>query len=278
MTWRLLAVHAHPDDETITMGGTLARCVREGVQVTVVTCNLGEEGEIIPPELHGLEADRADQLGGYRLAELIAACAALGVSDHRLLGGLGCYRDSGMAGTPSAEHPRAFVHAGIGGPRHAEAVDQMAAVIDQVRPHVLLTYEADGGYGHPDHVTAHRICLEAAERTGVPRVLAVGRGAAVIAQALADFVTPEGLTEPTAEDLGYLSATTDVTIDISDETEVHLAALAAHRTQLTLIPGGFTLSNNIAQPLLAQESYRLLAGVPFPAGGQATDLFAGLEA
>lgn len=278
MTWRLLAVHAHPDDETITMGGTLARYVREGAQVTVVTCNLGEEGEIIPPELHGLEADRADQLGGYRLAELIAACAALGVSDHRLLGGLGCYRDSGMAGTPSAEHPRAFIHAGVDGPRHAEAVDQMVAVIHEVRPHVLLTYEADGGYGHPDHVTAHRICLEAAERTGVPRVLAVGRGAAVIAQALADFDTPEGLTEPTAEDLGYLSATTDVAVDIGDEIEVHLAALAAHRTQLTLIPGGFTLSNNIAQPLLAQESYRLLAGVPFPAGGHATDLFAGLDA
>ncbi|RIJ77809.1 N-acetyl-1-D-myo-inositol-2-amino-2-deoxy-alpha-D-glucopyranoside deacetylase [Nakamurella silvestris] len=276
MTWRLLAVHAHPDDESITMGGTLARYRRSGAQVTLVTCNLGEEGEIIPPELHGLEADGADQLGGYRLAELIAACSALGVTDHRLLGGLGCYRDSGMVGTPSAEHPRAFIHAGVDGPRHAEAVAQMVAVITEVRPHVLLTYEADGGYGHPDHVTAHRICLEAAERTGVPRVLAVGRGAAVIEQALADFVTPDGLLEPTAEDLGYLSTTTDVTIDIAVEAEAHLAALAAHRTQLTLIPGGFTLSNNIAQPLLAQESFRLLSGTPFPSGPVAQDLFAGL--
>src|ERR1700712_5215499 len=115
---RLLAVHAHPDDESITMGGTLARYADSGAVVTLVTATLGEEGEVIGDELQGLVSGRADQLGGYRYTELRSACAALGVVDRRMLGGVGGFRDSGMAGTPSAAHPHAFVRAGAGGPDH----------------------------------------------------------------------------------------------------------------------------------------------------------------
>ena len=95
---RLLLVHAHPDDETLTTGGTIAHyAARPDTAVTLVTCTLGEQGEIIPPELAELAADRADQLGGYRIGELAGACAALGLADHRFLGGAGRWRDSGMA-------------------------------------------------------------------------------------------------------------------------------------------------------------------------------------
>src|SRR3712207_5154238 len=105
---RMLLVHAHPDDETINNGATMARYVADGAQVTLLTCTLGEEGEVLVPELELLAAEHADQLGGYRIAELRAAMEALGVTDWRFLGGPGRYRDSGMMGTPANAKPRAF--------------------------------------------------------------------------------------------------------------------------------------------------------------------------
>src|SRR5271168_759273 len=102
---RLLLVHAHPDDESIYTGATMARYAAEGARVTLVTCTLGELGEIIPPSLAYLAAEKEDRLGAYRTGELTAACAALGVSDHRFLGGPGRWRDSGMMGTPITSRP-----------------------------------------------------------------------------------------------------------------------------------------------------------------------------
>src|SRR3954467_5996626 len=110
---RLLLVHAHPDDETIGTGATMAKYAAEGAEVCLVTCTLGEEGEIIPPELRYLAADKEDRLGEYRIHELAAACAALGVRDHRFLGGPGRWRDSGMHGAPTNDDPRAFWQADI---------------------------------------------------------------------------------------------------------------------------------------------------------------------
>ncbi len=201
MTRRLLAVHAHPDDESITMGGTLAAAAASGVEVTLVTCTLGEEGEVIGVDAAGLVAAMADQLGGFRWWELRHACEQLRISDHRLLGGAGAYRDSGMAGTPSAEHPRAFVRAAAGGPDHERAVADLLAVLDDTRPDVVLGYDADGGYGHPDHVTAHQVMREAARRAGVSRVLAVVRPRGAVAAAVADLDVPEGLLASTSGDL-----------------------------------------------------------------------------
>ena len=111
---RMLLVHAHPDDESINNGATMARYVAEGAQVTLLTCTLGEEGEVLVPELAQLAADQADQLGGFRISELTAAMAALGVTDFRWLGGAGRYRDSGMMGTPANQNPRAFWNADLG--------------------------------------------------------------------------------------------------------------------------------------------------------------------
>ncbi len=110
---RLLLVHAHPDDETIGTGATMARYAAEGRDVTLVTCTLGEEGEVLVPALEHLAADKDDQLGGWRIHELDKACEALGVTDHRFLGGAGRYRDSGMMGTPTNDNPRCFWQADL---------------------------------------------------------------------------------------------------------------------------------------------------------------------
>ncbi|AZI57453.1 N-acetyl-1-D-myo-inositol-2-amino-2-deoxy-alpha-D-glucopyranoside deacetylase [Nakamurella antarctica] len=284
MTWRLLAVHAHPDDESITMGGSLAHYARAGVEVTILTCTLGEEGEVIPPALAGLVAAEADQLGGYRHGELAAACVALGVRDHRYLGGIGAFRDSGMVGTPSAHHPRAFTHAAAGGVDHSRAVAALARVIEEIAPHVVLTYDSDGGYGHPDHVAAHQVTVAAALSAGVPRVLAVVRPDEAARAALAAFVVPDGYLPGVPADLGYLAPAEQIVveIDLGHVERERRAALAAHATQVELLTDGFALSNRIAQPLMSREYFKLLAGVPVPRVDSHTqvaadDIFAGLS-
>src|SRR2546423_12988976 len=147
---RILFVHAHPDDESVGAGATMAYYAARGAHVTLVTCTLGEEGEIHVPELARLEAAQADQLGGYRLTELRAACAALGVADHRLLGGAGHYRDSGMMGLPTNDHPRAVWR---GGPDQAPRV--LAQAVRGGPPHGPRPYDPQGVYGHPPHLHAN---------------------------------------------------------------------------------------------------------------------------
>jgi N-acetyl-1-D-myo-inositol-2-amino-2-deoxy-alpha-D-glucopyranoside deacetylase len=264
---RLLLVHAHPDDETLWTGGTIARYAARGGQVTVVTCTLGEEGEIIPPALSHLVAAEADQLGGYRVGELRSACAALGVTDHRFLGGIGRWRDSGMAGDPANDHPRCFVRG---------SSDEQAAclreIVDEVRPQVVVSYAEDGGYGHPDHIRAHEVTIAAA--TGVARVFytvqsrrATESGVA----ALADL--PYRLPAP-----GELPVVADETIttviDIADYLPAKLRAMRAHATQVSVWEDrAFALSSFIAQPVLPHEYFRLASG---SAAGAETDLFGGL--
>src|SRR5918998_5412252 len=159
----MLLVHAHPDDETINNGATMARYVAEGAQVTLLTCTLGEEGEVLVPELELLAPEHADQLGGYRIAELRAAMEALGVGDWRFLGGPGRYRDSGMMGTPANEKPRAFWNADLD-----EAVAHAVPVVREVRPQVVVTYDENGGYGHPHHIHAPPGALGAGEAAADP--------------------------------------------------------------------------------------------------------------
>jgi N-acetyl-1-D-myo-inositol-2-amino-2-deoxy-alpha-D-glucopyranoside deacetylase len=279
----LLAVHAHPDDESLSMACTLAGAVASGAHVTLVTATLGEQGEVIGPLLQGLVADRADQLGGYRLTELRDACAALGIVDHRLLGGIGEFRDSGMAGTASAEHPRAFARARLGGPDHARAVDALARVIDEVEPGVLLTYDSDGGYGHPDHVAAHGVALDAVAAASwrTPRVLAVFRPAAATRAAFARFTAPAGYLTAGADEVGFLDDDDQIAVAVptAPGAEARRRALAAHATQVELLDGGFALSNRIAQPLPAAEYFKLLHGDDPPRqadGSPADDVFAGL--
>jgi N-acetyl-1-D-myo-inositol-2-amino-2-deoxy-alpha-D-glucopyranoside deacetylase len=287
---RLLAVHAHPDDESLSMAGTLATVARAGAEVVLVTATLGEEGEVIGDgETQGLVAARADQLGGYRLTELRAACAALGVVDRSMLGGLGAFRDSGMAGTPSAEHPRAFIRAQRGGPDHDRACAALAEVLDRVRPHVVLTYDADGGYGHPDHIAAHQVVLGALAVAGwpVPRVLGVVRPESVTRAAFAGVRVPAGYQAAPTDEPGFLAGflapddVVAVAVPTAPVDAARRAAFAAHATQVELLPGNlWALSNRIVQPLPAFEFFRVLAGEPVPAaadGSPGPDVFAGLE-
>jgi N-acetyl-1-D-myo-inositol-2-amino-2-deoxy-alpha-D-glucopyranoside deacetylase len=274
---RLLLVHAHPDDETLSTGGTIARHTAAGVHVTLVTCTLGEEGEIIPESLRQLAAGAADQLGGYRVGELRAACAALGVSDHRFLGGIGRWRDSGMVGTEANAHPRAFAAGQL--PEQAAALTEVLA---DVAPQVVITYGPDGGYGHPDHIRAHEVTMAAcAGRREVERVFytvtsarATERGLFALSH-VADL--PFRLPEP-----GGLPVTPDgritTTVRVADVLPAKLRALRAHATQVSVWQGDgegcYALSNGIAQPIVDAEYFVLASG---PGEGAATDLFGGLD-
>jgi N-acetyl-1-D-myo-inositol-2-amino-2-deoxy-alpha-D-glucopyranoside deacetylase len=287
---RLLLVHAHPDDESINNGATMARYVAEGAQVTLLTCTLGEEGEVITPELAQLAADQADQLGGYRIGELAAAMAALGVTDSRFLGGAGRWRDSGMIGTPANEHPRAFWNADP-----AEAVDAAVAVLREVRPQVVVTYDPHGGYGHPDHIQVHRVTGRAVELAADPAhrpdlgpAWAVAKvywtvvPASVLRAgltALADADTPFTAVDDVTE-VPFAAPDDEVTtaVDGGAFRAQKAAAMRAHATQVVVDGDFFALSNELGQPLLATEYYRLVHGEPGPAGpdGRETDLFAGV--
>jgi N-acetyl-1-D-myo-inositol-2-amino-2-deoxy-alpha-D-glucopyranoside deacetylase len=271
---RLLLVHAHPDDESLWTGGTIARYAAAGVQVTLVTCTLGEEGEIIPDSLRELAADAADQLGGYRIGELRAACAALGVSDHRWLGGVGRWRDSGMVGVAANAHPRAFAAGDL-----AAQADALAEVIADVRPQVVVTYGPDGGYGHPDHVRAHEVTMAACDDVDRLFFAVTSRRAteAGVAELAAVNDLPFRLPEPDELPVTDDERITTV-IDTSDVLSVKMRAMAAHSTQITVWHGGegeraYALSNGIAQPLPPAEYYVLGRG---PAVGAETDLFGGL--
>ncbi|ROZ43757.1 MULTISPECIES: N-acetyl-1-D-myo-inositol-2-amino-2-deoxy-alpha-D-glucopyranoside deacetylase [Rhodococcus] len=287
---RLLLVHAHPDDETITTGGTIARYVDEGAEVTVLTCTLGEEGEVIGDRWAGLVADAADQLGGYRIAELTAALSRLGVSEPRFLLGAGHFRDSGMAGTPSAANPRAFVNADLD-----VAVRAVVEVIRELRPHVVITYDTNGGYGHPDHIQANAITTAAVAAAGtsvypeagepwspqkfywtVTERSSLERAIASIAQVPAQWRLPEPGELPCVVDADVTTA-----IDVSAVLESKAAALSAHATQVTVAPSRteFALSNNVVQPILPVEHFVLVRGElgPVDADGREADLFGGIS-
>ena len=248
---RLLLVHAHPDDESIFTGATIAKYAAEAAQVTLVTCTLGELGEIIPPSLAYLGKADGARLGSYRAGELAAACAELGVTDHRFLGGPGRWRDSGMMGTEGNDDPRCFWRADVD-----QAAGALLDVIADVRPQVLVTYDAGGGYGHPDHIQAHRVAWRACE-----------------------LAAPDGPAKFYATAArGSAQVTTE--IDASAHLGAKLAAMRAHETQITLDPPFFALSNGVRRRASGTECYNLLAGPrsPGPAGpdGRAereTDLF-----
>jgi N-acetyl-1-D-myo-inositol-2-amino-2-deoxy-alpha-D-glucopyranoside deacetylase len=289
---RLLLVHAHPDDETITTGGTIAAHVAAGVEVTVLTCTLGEEGEVIGSRWAGLVAGAGDSLGGYRISELTTALAHLGLAaGPRFLGGAGRWRDSGMAGTPAALHPRSFVQA-----RDEEVERAMVSVLRELRPHVVVAYDPAGSYGHPDHVRVHRVTTAAVARAGDPAAFpgtgepwsvakvywTVVERTALVQGLAALGELPPGWRLPADGELpSEPDERVDAVVDVGPVLAAKLAALEAHATQVTVAPGGraFALSNDVAQPVLAEEHYVLAHGRAGELGpdGREHDLFAGVE-
>ena len=257
---RVLAVHAHPDDEALFTGGVLAKLRRLGAHVELLTAPLGEEGEVIGETFSQLTVDNANLLGGFRILELDAATEALGIH-YRLLGGAGHFRDSGMAGSPAHENPRALVN------RVGEARELIARHIDDARPHLIFTYGPDGGYGHPDHIAVHRAVHGAIEDSqwAVPRVWWAVISRADAYAALETIVPPEGWTKP---DKAYLDNFTNEGYDVALELDdVDFAAkhdaLAAHATQIWMADGAVSRTNphaaiaTMKEPSVASHAFAL---------------------
>jgi N-acetyl-1-D-myo-inositol-2-amino-2-deoxy-alpha-D-glucopyranoside deacetylase len=286
---RLLFVHAHPDDETLTTGATIAHYVARGAQVRVVTCTLGEEGEVIGERWALLAVDAADQLGGYRIGELTAALNALGIDEPIYLGGAGRWRDSGMEGTPSRRHQR-FIDADP-----HEAVGALVAIIRDLRPHVVVTYDPQGGYGHPDHIHTHEVTMAAVEAAAaasdypgepwnVPKVYWTVMSKSAMAEGFdaLDNLPPDWI-RVTADEMpfGYPDDAIDAVVDAPHQLPAKVAALRAHATQVSVAPDGRScaLSNNVALPIGAVEHYILVSGTPGERDGRGweADLLAGLN-
>jgi mycothiol S-conjugate amidase len=153
----LMTVHAHPDDETISTGGVMARYSNNGDRVICVTCTGGEHGEIVVPELDTPENHA--RLAEIRREELRRALEHLGPIEHHWLG----YVDSGMMGTPENEARESFWQADVD-----EAAGRLVRIVRQTRPQVLVGYNDFGGYGHPDHIRAAQMAKLAFERAGGP--------------------------------------------------------------------------------------------------------------
>jgi N-acetyl-1-D-myo-inositol-2-amino-2-deoxy-alpha-D-glucopyranoside deacetylase len=283
---RILFVHAHPDDETIGTGATMAHYAENGVHVTLVTCTLGEEGEIHVPELAQLEAAQADQLGGYRIGELAASCRSLGVTDHRFLGGAGRFRDSGMMGTPANDNPRAFWGADLD-----EAASLLLPIIDEIRPQVIVTYDENGFYGHPDHIQAHRVAMRAAEMAtaagyGPSKIYWTAVPRSVLAAGIAAFAESSdnpfgGVTN--VEDLPFGTADELIAarIDGQAQHERKLGSIRAHATQIPSTSWLFSIAGNFGDEFMGVEYYTLAVGERGQGDGPygwESDLFAGIDA
>jgi N-acetyl-1-D-myo-inositol-2-amino-2-deoxy-alpha-D-glucopyranoside deacetylase len=282
MARSILFVHAHPDDETIGTGATMAHYAASGANVTLVTCTLGEEGEIHVPALAQLEAAQADQLGGYRLSELRVACEALGVTDQRYLGGAGRYRDSGMMGTPANDNPRCFWKADLD-----EAASHLVEVMREVKPQVMVTYDPNGFYGHPDHIQAHRVAMRAAELAGddaPAKIYWTAIPLSVFKAGMEAFAETENNPFADIKDISdFPFGTPDdqvaACIDGSDHHDAKLAAVRAHATQIPTTSWLFSLAGNFGQEFMGIEHYTLAKGERGPAKGPYNwedDLFSGL--
>ncbi|MEO5853948.1 MAG: N-acetyl-1-D-myo-inositol-2-amino-2-deoxy-alpha-D-glucopyranoside deacetylase [Nocardioides sp.] len=297
---RLLLVHAHPDDESIGQGATMARYAAEGRGVTLVTCTAGEMGEVLVPELAHLAAEQDGGLEHQRRVELEQAMKELGVTDHRFLGGFGRFRDSGMkwhedghAVAADETDERAFANADL-----TEAANLLVEVIREVRPQVLVTYDEFGGYGHPDHIQAHRVAMYAATLAAVPShrrdlgeawdvtkiywgTMSESRmraGLRALREA-GDTTTFEGM-DPDGQLPPFARADKDLAaeVDGGEHVEQKMAAMRAHATQITVDGPFFALSNNVGDSIWATEFYRIAKGVVGTVDdrGLETDLFAGL--
>jgi N-acetyl-1-D-myo-inositol-2-amino-2-deoxy-alpha-D-glucopyranoside deacetylase len=281
----------------------MAKYAAEGAGVTLITCTRGEEGLVLVPELQHLAAHREDRLGPHRETELAAAMSALGVTDHRFLDAVDVpglppahYRDSGMAW--DADHravaapetgPHAFARVAVD-----DAAARLAAVVREVRPHVVVTYEPGGGYGHPDHVQAHRVAMR-----GVELAASDGPGGPgwavpkVYWNVLPERLVRAALRERAGTDAAPAGWSADGPLPpmvVPDEQVTTMidaqgfvgrkrAALEAHATQVALDGDIVLVGDGARQPVVGVEFYRLVAGTPGgPRGadGRESDLFGGV--
>jgi N-acetyl-1-D-myo-inositol-2-amino-2-deoxy-alpha-D-glucopyranoside deacetylase len=282
---RLLLVHAHPDDETINNGVTMAKYAKDGAQVTLVTCTRGEEGEVLVAELASLASDKDDKLGQHREIELKDAMAHLGISDFRFLGAPNKkWRDSGMMGMPQNDRDDVFWKSDL-----EESANELVSIILEIKPQVLITYDEFGGYGHPDHIKAHQVAMRAAEIAEtkgwriekiywntMPRSV-IQMGIEKMKEVGSDFFGAES-----ADDLPFAKPDELVTsvVHASEFVPQKLAAMKAHATQIAVDGPFFALSNNLGLSVWGDEYYTIVKGekaAPFDDNGRELDLFAGIK-
>ncbi len=282
---RLLLVHAHPDDETINNGVTMAKYAKDGAQVTLVTCTRGEEGEVLVAELASLASDKDDKLGQHREIELKDAMVHLGISDFRFLGAPNKkWRDSGMMGMPQNDRADVFWKSDL-----EESANELVSVILEIKPQVLITYDEFGGYGHPDHIKAHQVAMRAAEIAEtkgwriekiywntMPRSV-IQMGIEKMKEIGSDFFGAES-----ADDLPFAKPDELVTsvVHASEFVPQKLAAMKAHATQIAVDGPFFALSNNLGLSVWGDEYYTIVKGekaAPFDENGRELDLFAGIK-
>jgi LmbE family N-acetylglucosaminyl deacetylase len=264
-----MAVHAHPDDEASSTGGLLARSALEGVSTIVVTCTdgaLGDDHDGSKPDAAGHDRARVVEM---RRRELEESCRILGVDVHESLG----YADSGMMGWPENDAPGAFWSIDV-----AEAAEPLIALMERYRPQVVVTYDHNGSYGHPDHIQAHRITLAAAEATGIPDKIYFPTFPRSITPGFIEAFTEAGLELPPedgAQEWGTPDEEIDAWVDCSFVVEKKRAALGAHASQtdssffMKIAPERF-------DRLFSTEAYVRhfdRTGTPVPE----SDLFAGLR-
>lgn len=279
----LMIVHAHPDDEAIGTGGVLAKYAADGRQTVLVTCTLGEEGEIVVPELDTPENHAV--LHQIRHAELLAAVAHLEVGALEILP----YRDSGMIGTPANEHPDSFNRADFD-----EATGRLTALVRRYRPQVLVSYNEEGGYGHPDHIMAHKITLAAWDAAGdAARYGEAGAPWTPLKLYYMSFrrahwlkvwqvMREQGIKTPLDDEnfdaTGWVDDPRITTaVDVRQYVPRKLAALVEHRTQIRADWPWLMVPDNLRDEVLNFEYFILVASrVPLPPGEE-TDLFAGVE-
>lgn len=286
-----MAVHAHPDDEVFGTGGTLARLSAEGVRTILVTSTLGEVGEIVDPDLDEIgKQETFAKLGQVREKELRASVAALGVSELRLLG----FRDSGMIGTEDNNNPDSFYRANFD-----EAVKRLVKLIRELKPQVLTTYDPFGGYGHPDHVQAHRVALVAYDVAGDARFYpdlelpswqpsklyftAISRS---FFQRVAEEMRAQGIDGPwnnpemETDTWGIPDEEITTVFDVRDYVNQKIDAFRAHKTQIAPNNFMFVIPEERRREGLGYESFVLhRSKVPatYAEGTKEADLFAGLR-
>ena len=282
---RLLLVHAHPDDETINNGVTMAKYAVEGVHVTLVTCTRGEEGEVLVESLKNLASDKDDKLGDHREIELKDAMIELGISDFRFLGSPNKkWRDSGMIGAPQNERNDVFWQSDLD-----EAANELVKVILEIKPQVMITYDEFGGYGHPDHIKAHQVAMRAAEISAnqgwqITKIYWNTMPKSVLQTSMDKMkeMGSEFFGAESVDELPFAKADELVTSVVKAQEYVpqKLAAMKAHATQISVDGPFFALSNNLGLSVWADEYYTLVKGEispPFDEKGRELDIFAGVK-
>lgn len=261
----MVSFHAHPDDECIGTGGVMRKAFEEGHRVVLVVATRGEHGEV--PD--GFLAD-GEELWERRVAETLAAAEILGVHRTEFLG----YQDSGMMGTPTNDAPGSFWTVPV-----EEAAEKLAAILRDERADVLLCYDDNGGYGHPDHIQVHRVGMRAAELAGTPRVYQNTMNRDHILRGMRDFAkrgVDVGVDMPDISEtdgFGKPESVITAAVDVTPYLERKRAAMRAHASQISEQSFFLSMPEELFEYAFGTEWFIRDRQGP---GITETDLFAGL--